>query len=80
MRVWIRHCAGVRGVCEGEVTAFDKHFNLVSALRPQAVGLHVTCYNLCCRTGFEAYDRILNFETSAAPETHFTSNLKFMGG
>ena len=32
VQVWIRHCAGVRGVCEGMVTAFDKHFNLVSGL------------------------------------------------
>ena len=30
VRVWIRHCAGVRGVCEGVLLAFDKHFNLVS--------------------------------------------------
>ena len=33
VRVWIRHCAGVRGVCEGVLLAFDKHFNLVSSTR-----------------------------------------------
>lgn len=50
VRVWIRHCAGVRGVCEGEVTAFDKHFNLVSG----HIHKHcVTCYNLHSRTHFK---------------------------
>lgn len=29
MRVWIRHCVGVRGVCEGVPVAFDRHMNLV---------------------------------------------------
>lgn len=29
VRVWIRHCVGVRGVCEGVVLAFDKHMNIV---------------------------------------------------
>lgn len=27
--VWIRHCVGVRGVCEGVPVAFDRHMNLV---------------------------------------------------
>ena len=29
VRVWTRHCVGVRGVCEGVPLAFDKHMNLV---------------------------------------------------
>ena len=29
VRVWIRHCVGVRGVCEGVPVAFDRHMNLV---------------------------------------------------
>lgn len=29
MRVLIRHCAGVRGTCEGRLIAFDRHMNLV---------------------------------------------------
>ena len=29
VRVWTRHCVGVRGVCEGVLLAFDKHMNLV---------------------------------------------------
>ena len=29
VRVWIRHCIGVRGVCEGIPLAFDRHMNLV---------------------------------------------------
>ena len=29
VRVTIRHCAGVRGVCEGTVLVYDKHLNLV---------------------------------------------------
>ena len=27
--VWIRHSAGVRGVCHGRLIAFDKHWNVV---------------------------------------------------
>ncbi len=29
VRVWTRHCVGVRGMCEGVPLAFDKHMNLV---------------------------------------------------
>lgn len=29
VHVWIRHCVGVRGVCEGVPTAFDRHMNVV---------------------------------------------------
>lgn len=29
VRVWTRHCVGVRGVCEGLLLAFDKHMNVV---------------------------------------------------
>ncbi len=29
VRVTIRHCAGVRGVCEGTLLLYDKHLNLV---------------------------------------------------
>ena len=29
VRVWIRHCVGVRGMCEGVPVAFDRHMNLV---------------------------------------------------
>ena len=29
MRVWIRHCVGVRGVCDGVPVAFDRHMNIV---------------------------------------------------
>ena len=27
--MWIRHCVGVRGVCEGVPVAFDRHMNIV---------------------------------------------------
>ena len=27
--MWIRHCVGVRGVCEGVPVVFDRHMNLV---------------------------------------------------
>ena len=29
MRVWIRHCVGVRGMCEGVPVAYDQHMNIV---------------------------------------------------
>ena len=29
MRVVIRHCVGVRGVCDGVPVAFDRHMNIV---------------------------------------------------
>lgn len=29
MQVLIRHCAGMRGLCEGRLIAFDRHMNLV---------------------------------------------------
>ena len=29
VRVWIRHCVGVRGVCDGVPIAFDRHMNIV---------------------------------------------------
>ena len=29
VRVWIRHCVGVRGVCDGVPIAFDRHMNVV---------------------------------------------------
>ena len=29
VRVWIRHCVGVRGMCEGVPIAFDRHMNIV---------------------------------------------------
>ena len=33
VRVWVRHCAGVRGECWGKLLAFDKHLNLVGMIR-----------------------------------------------
>lgn len=29
VRVWIRHCVGVRGVCDGVPIVFDRHMNIV---------------------------------------------------
>lgn len=29
VHVWIRHSAGLRGVCTGRIVAFDKHLNIV---------------------------------------------------
>ena len=31
VNVWIRHSAGLRGVCTGKIRAFDKHWNIVSS-------------------------------------------------
>ena len=29
VQVWIRHCHGLRGYCQGCILAFDRHLNIV---------------------------------------------------
>ncbi len=29
INVWIRHSAGLRGVCTGKIRVFDRHWNIV---------------------------------------------------